>query len=77
MPIAAFQEYLRRLPARQAELKLVLAEAISLPQMKERDHKAAIRRWMREAGVEERAKPATSSVLKLLGIGIRHANKPG
>lgn len=74
MPIAAINAYLERLPARQAELKLVMSDAVSTPHMKERDRAATLKGWMRAAKIDADAnvKPASPARLKLMGIGVRH-----
>jgi hypothetical protein len=72
MPMTAMREYLQRLPVRKAELKLLLADVISLPYMNKSDRRSALRRWEQDAGAMEQAQPATPGILKMLGIGVRH-----
>ena len=74
MPFAAIDAYLKRLPARQAELKLLLADAVSIPHMKENHRREAQNAWMRTAMVNggNEAKPASPAILKMMGIGVRY-----
>jgi len=73
MPMAAMEAYLERIPARQAELKLALADAVSLPHMKKNDRERSVREWERAANVdsEQTARVAPRGLLKLMGIGVR------
>jgi mannitol/fructose-specific phosphotransferase system IIA component len=77
MPLAAISAYLERLPARQAELKLLLSDAVSIPHMKENHREAAQSAWMRAAMIEadNSIKPASPARLKLMGIGVRHVDQ--
>lgn len=72
MPLASIQVYLKELPARQAELKLVMAEVESLPNMKKSDREHMLKSWARAAGIKPAARKATPGILKLMGIGVRH-----
>lgn len=72
MPLAAIQEYIKQLPARQAELKLTMAEVESLPNMKQRDRERMLKSWTRAAGIKPKARKATPGILKMMGIGVRH-----
>lgn len=72
MPIAAIQKYLKDLPARQAELKLLLSETESLPNMKPSAREGLLKEWMRTADLQPVVRKATPGVLKLMGIGVRH-----
>jgi hypothetical protein len=74
LPVAAFSAYMRGLPARMAELKLMLSEVIAMPYLEAEDRKTMIARWKEDAGIqEETVQPATPAVLALMGIGVRHA----
>lgn len=72
MPQTAISAYLERLPARQAEVKLMLSDAVSYPHMKKGDRQTAMRQWMKKARSRSDAsvRPASPGVLKLLGIGV-------
>jgi hypothetical protein len=70
--MAAIDAYLKELPARQAELKLTLAEVESLPNMKQKDRESMLKKWMSVADVKPAAHKATPGILKLMGIGVRH-----
>lgn len=76
MPFAAIEAYLQRLPARQAELRLMVADAASIPHMKPEARRSVMRAWERIA--EEfggaTARPASAGRLKLMGIGVRYVN---
>lgn len=74
MPFPVITAYLERLPVRQAELKLLLADVVSLPSMKKGDRTSTINGWMRLASMalpDQRAKVASPGLLKLMGIGVR------
>ena len=68
----AIQEYLNQLPARQAELKLLLSEAESIPNMKPKARESLLKEWMNTAGLKPVVQKATPAVLKLMGIGVHH-----
>lgn len=70
--MAAIQIYLKELPARQAELKLILTEVESIPNMKKSDREGLIKEWMKTADIQPAARKATPGILKLMGIGVRH-----
>lgn len=72
-PLSALNSYLERLPARQAELKMLIAEAVSIPHMKKEDADNLISRWTKEAEVavsNNNVKPASPGRLKMMGIGV-------
>lgn len=74
MPMAAIAAYLEHLPARLAEMKLSIADAASIPHMKESARRFTQKAWMRE--IEAHSGIAMSQVvsparLKLAGIGVR------
>lgn len=75
MPMAAFQEYLERLPEHMAELKLLLAEVVVLPHMKARDRRDVLRDWQEAAGMKSEANTATPGILKMFGIGVKHVSR--
>lgn len=74
MPVAALEQYIRRVGARQAELALLLAEVIMLPSMKKGDRKRVIARW------QDVARPGRSRLrvkgrpedIRKLGLGVLH-----
>ena len=74
MPMQAIEAYLTRLPARQAEMKLLMSDAISIPHVKESARNNMLAAWMRAANVftENAARPASPARLKLMGIGVRY-----
>jgi len=83
MPIASIEAYLKRLDARMAEMKLVMADAISLPHMKKNDQTRTVKQWEKTASAQSKpaSKPASPAVLRLMGIGVEIRNvdksKPG
>jgi hypothetical protein len=74
MPFASMEAYSSQLPARLAELKLLLAETTTIPHAKEGDRKSALAAWRREANMksQRRTKPASPAILKMMGIGVRY-----
>lgn len=74
MPMAAIQAYLINLPVRQAELKLLMAEVESIPNMKKQDRESLLKDWMQTARVKPAVRKATPGILKLLGIGVHHVH---
>jgi len=70
MPFAAIGAYMDRLPERQSELRLMLAEIAMLPHMAQRDREAALRRWRATVVKPGKASP---EILRLHGIAVvRH-----
>lgn len=75
MPVASIQEYLKKLEARKTEVKLLMADVVSLPNMKKRDRTDLVNGWMKFLNIfsqAKKAKPASPGRLKLMGIGVRH-----
>jgi hypothetical protein len=71
MPMSAIQAYLEKLPARLAEAKLVMSEAVSLPHLKEEDRRDLLETWREQADLRDvEAEIASPAVLKLMGIGV-------
>lgn len=75
MPLATVQAYLDQLPGMQADLRLALAEVVSLPYMNERTSRSVVERWEREAvgetlETQQRRMTPTSPVL-LQQAGMR------
>lgn len=74
--MTALTAYLERLPVRQAELKLLLADPIGLPHMKKGDRKRAINGWMKAAHLAMPAQSAKASSPGQMGIGVRRVPSP-
>jgi hypothetical protein len=74
MPVAAIEAYLDRLAANLAELKILMADANTLPYLSESARNERLRGWMKVVNqyYPAPARPATPARLKLMGIGIRH-----
>ena len=74
MPFASIDSYVQQLSARQAELKILIVDAVSVPHMKEHDRRRAINGMTRAANIREKVKArrATPAMLKLMGIGVKH-----
>ena len=72
MPMASLEVYLDRLPTRYAELKLVLADVVSLPHMKESNRRTTLNGWERAINmvISKISKPISKARLKLMGIGV-------
>lgn len=71
MPMASLEIYLDTLPARMAELKMVLADPMSLPHMNQKDQRATLSRWTKELRAVMPAKPAVPAKLRMMGIGVK------
>lgn len=73
MPMTTISAYVERLPARMAEWKLGMADAASIPHMKESARTSTLRDWLREASPErEGAEVVSPARLKMLGVGVRY-----
>lgn len=74
MPLASIEAYLQKLEARKTEVKLMMADVVSLPKMKKRDRENLVNGWMKYLNIhsQAKAKPASPGRLKLMGIGVRH-----
>jgi hypothetical protein len=72
MPSGVIRAYLERLPARLAEWKMAMAEAVSLPYMREGQQRQIIAAWRRAAtgGRPVPARPASDEVLRMMGIRV-------
>lgn len=74
MPMIAIRAYLEYLPRRLAEWRMMMAEATSLPYMREAQRREVVNGWRRQAGWPSAvARPATPEILRMLGIGFRRA----
>lgn len=73
MPMASLERYMERLPARMAELKMALADVVSLPHMKKGDQRSTMNGWMRalQFATPVRSGPVSRARLKMMGIGVR------
>ena len=73
MPLASLRQYLERLPARQAELRLMLVEAASFPHLAEGARRNLARRLERAAQATPVIKSPTPAQLALVGIAVEFA----
>jgi hypothetical protein len=71
MPLAMVQAYLERLPARQAEMRLILLPPILAPHIKDRERQRMVGDWQRMAGITKPSRPADAQ-LALMGIKVTH-----
>ena len=69
MPLAAIHHYIGALPRRQAEMRMMQAEAASVPHMSEEAHRDWADSVNRHFEAARKAEIATPS--KLMGIGVR------
>jgi hypothetical protein len=70
MPIASIQAYLERLPARIAEMKLAMAEAVSVPHLEADERRDLLESWQEQAHLREmEAEVVSPAVLRMMGIG--------
>lgn len=74
MPFTAIQNYLRRLNARIAETKLIMADVAQYPQLKQSDRENAMKTWKRQSQASSTVRPANTAVLKMMGIGVEVVN---
>jgi hypothetical protein len=74
MPIASINAYINKLEARKTEVKLMMADVVSLPKMKKNDRVSLVNSWMKLLNItsQAQAKPASPGRLKLMGIGVKH-----
>ncbi len=76
MPMAGIEAYINRLEARKAEVKLMLADVVTLPNMKKGDRASLVNGWLKLLNVLNpstmEAEPASPGRLKMMGIGVRH-----
>jgi len=72
MPSTAIAAYLRRLPEHQAQLRLMLSDAASVPHMEKSARRRVLDRWQRQAhgGRLPAARP-TPLALARMGIGVK------
>jgi len=78
MPFASIEAYMSRLEVRMAEVKLMMADVVSLPNMKKNDRRSTLNRWMKIVKISsnEQVKPASRARLRLMGIGVSYV-EPG
>jgi len=74
MPMAGIEIYISQLEARKTEVKLMMSDVVSLPNMKKNDRASLVNSWMKLLSItsQSRAKPARPGILKMMGIGVRH-----
>jgi len=75
MPMASLQAYLERLPARLAEVKMMLVEPITVPHLKKGDQSKMMNGWMKDATISTPAKKPVPAILNMMGIGVRFEGK--
>lgn len=75
MPQAALQMYMERLPARKAEMTLMMARAAMIPQLSKRDRRKALAELEKETRTGAPAKPASPGRLQMMGIGVRFVSE--
>jgi hypothetical protein len=71
MPMASLQAYLERLPARLAEVKMMLVEPLAVPHLKKNDQSRMMNGWMKDATISTPAKKPVPAMLNMMGIGVR------
>lgn len=71
MPIAAIEVYMERLPTVIAQYKLAMADAVSVPHMKDSDRRKTLRSWTSVSQKYAQARVAPRGALKLMGIAIK------
>jgi hypothetical protein len=74
MPFETINAYLEKLEARKTETKLMMADLVSLPNMKKKDRVSLVNSWMKLLDVISpmKVKPASPGILKMMGIGVRY-----
>jgi hypothetical protein len=74
MPFETINIYLEKLEARRIETKLMFADVISLPNMKNKDREGLVMSWMRTMDIQSPKETRTASParLKMMGIGVRY-----
>jgi hypothetical protein len=74
MPISGIEAYTKMLEVRKTEVKLMMADVVSLPNMKKNDRVSLVNGWMKLLNItsQAQAKPASPGRLKLMGIGVKH-----
>lgn len=73
MPQAAIRLYLNRLPALQAEFRMLLSEAVIVPHLDAEARRTLLRRWEREAAqfVADRERSTSVAAIRMMGIGVK------
>ena len=71
MPMASLKAYLERLPARMAEVKMLLAEPMILPHLKKEAQGKMTGGWIREARGGRAAQRPVPAKLRLMGFAVR------
>lgn len=76
MPLVAIRAYHQRLPSLQSELRLMLADAASIPHVTGQSRKRIIETWARIAfGAARKAPIAPPALLGMMGIGVERAHQ--
>lgn len=72
MPFSAIQAYLQQLPARQAELRLMIGDAASVPHWEKDTREGWVREMIEQTGRKSigEAKVAAPAALALRGIRV-------
>lgn len=72
--MASIGSYLNNLEARMTEVKLIMADVVSIPNMKKNDRAALVNGWMKILNITSQVKAELASPrrLKMIGIGVRH-----
>lgn len=73
MPMAAINIYLEHIPAVMAERRLVAADGASVPHLE--NPRKIVRIWEKLVYGSAEKKKAPPALLKLAGIGVKHAKK--
>ena len=77
MPMASLEAYLERLPARLAEVKMMLSEPIAVPHLKKGEQSKMMNSWMKDAAMGAPKKKPVPAMLNMLGIGVRFEKAEG
>lgn len=71
MPIKTIEVYVERLPALIAQYQLTMADAVSVPHMKESDRRRTLRSWAAMSKKHDQSHVAPRGVLRLIGIAVK------
>lgn len=72
MPVPAMEAYLRHLPAYQAQVRLLIADAVSVPHLGRAERRRVLDIWQTMAYGDSRPRLKPSPlVLASMGIGVR------
>ncbi len=79
MPTTAIWAYLERLPGLKAEMRLMMAEATSVPHLKRADRRTLLRQLSEQMAAKRTApvkRVVSRGQLALMGIGYRKEGHP-